>query len=153
MLDSFRDKIDRYKELIEIMLLHYKNTYDVNSKNLNILYNSSYFISEFKTHIENNDTIPINFFDAHHKKILAQLFSNSPDKYIEKYQSLKKNDAYNNLENIIINISQQETKELLKIDINNFEQNKVFYSQKNIQISPVFKASIKKLKKSLAEKN
>ena len=52
-----------------------------------------------------------------------------------------------------INISQQETKELLKIDINNFEQNKVFYSQKNIQISPVFKASIKKLKKSLAEKN
>ena len=86
MLDSFRDKIDRYKELIEIMLLHYKNTYDVNSKNLNILYNSSYFISEFKTHIENNDTIPINFFDAHHKKILAQLFSNSPDKYIEKYQ-------------------------------------------------------------------
>ena len=119
---------------------------------MNILYNSSYFISEFKTHIENNDTIPINFFDAHHKKILAQLFSNSPDKYIEKYQSLKKNDAYNNLENII-NISQQETKELLKIDINNFEQNKVFYSQKNIQISPVFKASIKKLKKSLAEKN
>ena len=92
------------------------------------------------------------FFDAHHKKILAQSFSNSPDKYIEKYQSLKKNDAYNNLENII-NISQQETKELLKIDINNFEQNKVFYSQKNIQISPVFKASIKKLKKSLAEKN
>ena len=98
--------------------------------------NSSYFISEFKTHIENNDTIPINFFDAHHKKILAQLFSNSPDKYIEKY--LKK------LEDFIINLSQQETKELLKIDINNFEQNKVFYSQKNIQISPDFKASIKK---------
>ena len=24
--DAFRDKIDRYKELIEIMLLHYKNT-------------------------------------------------------------------------------------------------------------------------------
>ena len=92
--NAFTDKIDRYKELIEIMLLHYKNTYDVNSKNLNILYDSSYFISEFKTHIENNDTIPINFFDTHHKKILAQLFSNSPDKYIEKYQSLKKNDAY-----------------------------------------------------------
>ena len=67
-------------------------------------------------------------------------------------KNIKKNDAYNNLENII-NISQQETKELLKIDINNFEQNKVFYSQKNIQISPDFKASIKKLKKSLAEKN
>ena len=45
------------------------------------------------------------FFDAHHKKILAQSFSNSPDKYIEKYQSLKKNDAYNNLENIIIIIA------------------------------------------------
>ena len=87
------------------------------------------------------------FFDAHHKKILAQSFSNSPDKYIEKYQSLKKkkNDAYNNLENIFINISQQETKELLTIDINNFEQNKVFYSQKNIKISPDFKASIKKI--------
>ena len=52
MLDSFRDKIDGYKELIEIMLLHYKNTYDVNSKNLNNLYDSSYFISGFKTHIE-----------------------------------------------------------------------------------------------------
>ena len=84
--DAFRDKIDGYKELIEIMLLHNKNIYNVNAKNLNILYNSSYFISEFKTHIENNDTIPINFFDAHHKKILAQLFSNSPDKYIEKYK-------------------------------------------------------------------
>ena len=35
-LDTFIDKIDEYKELIEIMLLHYKNTYDVNSKNLNI---------------------------------------------------------------------------------------------------------------------
>ena len=52
MLDSFRDKIDGYKELIEIMLLHYKNIYNVNAKNLNILYDSSYFISEFKTHIE-----------------------------------------------------------------------------------------------------
>ena len=52
MLDSFRDKIDGYKELIEIMLLHYKNTYDVNSKNLDVLYDSSYFISGFKTHIE-----------------------------------------------------------------------------------------------------
>ena len=151
--DAFRDKIDEYRELIEIMLLHYKNTYDVNSKNLNILYDSSYFISEFKTHIENNDTIPINFFWCTPQEILAQSFSNSPDKYIEKYQSLKKNDAYNNLENIIINISQQETKELLKIDINNFEQNKIFYSQKNIQISPDFKASIKKIKKSLAKKN
>ena len=67
-------------------------------------------------------------------------------------KNIKKNDAYNNLENII-NISQQETKELLKIDINNFEQNKVFYSQKNIKISPDFKASIKKIKKSLAKKN
>ena len=75
MLDSFRDKIDRYKELIEIMLLHYKNTYDVNSKNLNILYNSSYFISEFKTHIENNDTITtrkysLNYFLIHLINIL-----------------------------------------------------------------------------------
>ena len=57
-----------------------------------------------------------------------------------------------NLYLIFVNISQQETKELLKIDINNFEQNKVFYSQKNIQISPDFKAK-KKIKKSLAKKN
>ena len=84
-LDVFRDKIDEFKELTEIMLLHYKNTYDINSKNLNIIYDSSYFISEFKTHIENNDTIPINFFDVYYKKILDQLYSNSPDKYIEKY--------------------------------------------------------------------
>ena len=78
MLDSFRDKIDRYKELIEIMLLHYKNTYDVNSKNLNILYNSSYFISEFKTHIENNDTITtrkysLNYFLIHLINILKNI--------------------------------------------------------------------------------
>ena len=142
MLDSFRDKIDRYKELIEIMLLHYKNTYDVNSKNLNILYDSSYFISEFKTHIENNDTITtrkysLNYFLIH----LINILKNIKERYIKK------------LEDFIINLSQQETKELLKIDINNFEQNKVFYSQKNIQISPDFKASIKKIKKSLAKKN
>ena len=128
-LDVFRDKIDEFKELTEIMLLHYKNTYDINSKNLNIIYDSSYFISEFKSHIENNDTIPINFFDVYYKKILDQLYSNSPGTYIEKYQSLKENDAYKNLENFIIKIAQQETKELLKIDINNFEQDKVFYSQ------------------------
>ena len=78
MLDSFRDKIDRYEELIEIMLLHYKNTYDVNSKNLNILYNSSYFISEFKTHIENNDTITtrkysLNYFLIHLINILKNI--------------------------------------------------------------------------------
>lgn len=78
MLDSFRDKIDRYKELIEIMLLHYKNTYDVNSKNLNILYNSSYFISEFKSHIENNDTITtrkysLNYFLIHLINILKNI--------------------------------------------------------------------------------
>ena len=87
-LDAFRDKIDEYEELIEIMLLHYKNIYDFNSKNLNILYDSSYFISEFKSHIENNNAIPINFFDVYYKKILDQLFSNSPDKYIEKYQRM-----------------------------------------------------------------
>ena len=78
MLDSFRDKIDGYKELIEIMLLHYKNTYDVNSKNLNILYDSSYFISEFKTHIENNDTITtrkysLNYFLIHLINILKNI--------------------------------------------------------------------------------
>ena len=149
MLDSFRDKIDRYKELIEIMLLHYKNTYDVNSKNLNILYDSSYFISEFKTHIEIMIQYLLIFLMLTTRKYLFNYFLIH---LINILKNIKKNDAYNNLENII-NISQQETKELLKIDINNFEQNKVFYSQKNIQISPVFKASIKKLKKSLAEKN
>ena len=77
-LDTFIDKIGEYKELIEIMLLHYKNTYDVNSKNLNILYNSSYFISEFKTHIENNDTITtrkysLNYFLIHLINILKNI--------------------------------------------------------------------------------
>ena len=109
---------------------------------MNILYNSSYFISEFKTHIENNDTITtrkysLNYFLIH----LINILKNIKERYIKK------------LEDFIINLSQQETKELLKIDINNFEQNKVFYSQKNIQISPDFKASIKKIKKSLAKKN
>ena len=78
MLDSFRDKIDGYKELIEIMLLHYKNIYNVNAKNLNILYDSSYFISEFKTHIENNDTITtrkysLNYFLIHLINILKNI--------------------------------------------------------------------------------
>ena len=78
MLDSFRDKIDGYKELIEIMLLHYKNIYNVNAKNLNILYNSSYFISEFKSHIENNDTITtrkysLNYFIIHLINILKNI--------------------------------------------------------------------------------
>ena len=100
-LDVFRDKIDEFKELTAIMLLHYKNTYNINSKNLNILYDSSYFISEFKSHIENNDTIPINFFDVYYKKILDQLYSNSPGTYIEKYQSLKENNAYKNLKKFI----------------------------------------------------
>ena len=73
--DAFRDKIDEYKELIEIMLLHYKNIYNVNAKNLNILYDSSYFISEFKSHIENNDTITtrkysLNYFLIHLINIL-----------------------------------------------------------------------------------
>ena len=149
MLDSFRDKIDGYKELIEIMLLHYKNTYDVNSKNLNVLYDSSYFISGFKTHIEIMIQYLLIFLMLITRKYSLNYFLIH---LINILKNIKKNDAYNNLENII-NISQQETKELLKIDINNFEQNKVFYSQKNIQISPVFKASIKKLKKSLAEKN
>ena len=149
MLDSFRDKIDGYKELIEIMLLHYKNIYNVNAKNLNILYDSSYFISEFKTHIEIMIQYLFIFLMLTTRKYSLNYFLIH---LINILKNIKKNDAYNNLENII-NISQQETKELLKIDINNFEQNKVFYSQKNIQISPVFKASIKKLKKSLAEKN
>ena len=78
MLDSFRDKIDGYKESIEIMLLHYKNIYNVNAKNLNILYNSSYFISEFKSHIENNDTITtrkysLNYFLIHLINILKNI--------------------------------------------------------------------------------
>ena len=139
MLDSFRDKIDGYKELIEIMLLHYKNIYNVNAKNLNILYDSSYFISEFKTHIEimiqylliflmhTTRKYSLNYFLIH----LINILKNIKERYIKK------------LEDFIINISQQETKELLKIDINNFEQNKVFYSQKNIQISPDFKAKKK----------
>jgi hypothetical protein len=62
-LDVFRDETEEYKELTEVMILHYKNLNEASLyKNLNVLYDSSYFISEFKTHIENNDTIPINFF-------------------------------------------------------------------------------------------
>lgn len=46
--DAFRDKIDEYKKLGEIMLLHYKNTYDVNSKNLNVLYDSLILFLDLK---------------------------------------------------------------------------------------------------------
>ena len=131
--DVFRDENEEYKELTEVMIMHYKNIYESDYKNLNILYDSSYFISEFNCYydydIYNESCVPINFFDVYYKYVLDQLYSNSPSTYLTKYQSLKENQAYINLQNHIIKIANEETKELLKISIDNFDPDKVYYSQ------------------------
>ena len=155
-LDVFREKIDEFKELTEIMLLHYKNdssqvsqnlnmlykndsndtsqNLDENDsnntlQNLNVIYDSSYFISEFNSHMEINNSIPINFFNVYYKSILDELYSSSPDSYSEKYQELKDSDSYSKLENCIINIANHSTTDLLEIDIDNFDSSKVICPQ------------------------
>ena len=129
-LDVFRDEIDEYKELTEIMLLHYKNNYEDQLKNLNILYDSSFFITEFKcSEKADNDCAPINFFNVYYKSILDKLDESSPDKYKDKYKNLKENSAFKDLQDHIINIANISTEELLKINIDNFEAEKVYYSQ------------------------
>ena len=127
-LDIFRDEINEYKETTEIMIAH--NRQESKNLNLNILYDSSFFISEFKCHTKDPNCIPINFFNVYYKSILDNIFSSSPENYENNYKSLKENSAYIDLEKYIINITEKETKELLKIDLDNFNADDVYYSQK-----------------------
>ena len=127
-LDIFRDEINEYKETTEIMIAH--NRQESQNINLNILYDSSFFISEFKCHTKDPNCIPINFFNVYYKSILDNIFSSSPENYENNYKSLKENSAYIDLEKYIINITEKETKELLKIDLDNFNADDVYYSQK-----------------------
>jgi hypothetical protein len=99
-LDVFRDKIDEYKELTELMLIHHH--YDNESKKLNVIYDSSYFISEMKCHQNDSKCVPINFFDVYYKSILDELYKDSPSNYLENYNYLKENNAYKNLEEKLI---------------------------------------------------
>ena len=128
--DVFRDENEEYKELTEFMILYYKNISGDDYKNLNVLYDSSYFISEFNCRdVDNQSCIPINFFDVYYKSVLDELYSYSKDTYLAKYQYLKRNESYINLQNHIIKIAKQETQELLKINIDNFNADNVYYSQ------------------------
>ena len=126
-LDVFRDKIDEYKELTELMLIHHH--YDNESKKLNVIYDSSYFISEMKCHQNDSKCVPINFFDVYYKSILDELYKDSPSNYLENYNYLKENNAYKNLEEKLINIAEKDTQELLKINIDNFDPDSVYIAQ------------------------
>ena len=130
--DVFRDENDEHKELTEIMLLHYKKINQTHEhKNLNILYDSSYFITEFSCN-EISDCAPINFFDVYYKSILDELYGQtSKETYLEEYNKLKSNNSYKDLEKKIVNIANIPTKELLEINIDNFDDDKVLYSQKD----------------------
>ena len=124
--DIFRDKIEQYKEKesTEIMILHYKN-------NLSVIYDSLHFMTEFECHGDDSTCVPINFFNVYYKSILDELYKSSPndETYKKKYDSLQDNDAFKKLKEKIINIAEMETKKLLEINIDNFNPDKVVYSQ------------------------
>ena len=133
-LDVFRDETEEYKELTEVMILHYKNLNEASLyKNLNVLYDSSYFISEFNCYADDTNCVPINFFDVYYKNIIDKVFSSSSsnDEFLKKYEELKSHQSYVNLQNFIINIANEKTEELLKINIDNFKEDKVFYNQQS----------------------
>ena len=123
--DIFRDKIDQYKEkeTTEVMILHYKN-------DLMVIYDSLYFMTEFECHGNDPNCVPINFFNVYYKSILDELYSSASNNetYKQKYNSLKENEAFKKLEEKIINIAETETKDLLTINIDNFDPDKVLYS-------------------------
>ena len=129
--DLYREPNEENKDETELMIMHYKPISDKNYDNLNILYDSYYFISELKCHQGDNKTCsPINFFDVYYKSVLEQLYDYSNKDYEKKYLSLKNNSAYKNLEKYIINVANTPTKELLGISIDNFDSENGYYTQK-----------------------
>ena len=122
--DIFRDKIEQHKEkeTTEVMILHYKN-------DLRVIYDSLHFMTEYECHGDDSNCIPINFFNVYYKSILDELYKSAPNTYTEKYESLKEHEAFKELEKKIINIAKMKTKELLEINIDNFDPDKVVYSQ------------------------
>ena len=129
-LDVFRDESEEYKELTEVMILHYKNLDQKPDQNLNVLYDSSYFISEFNCYYANDNCVPINFFDVYYKNIIDKVYSSSSkDEFLKKYEELKNHQSFMDLRKFIVNIAKEKTEDLLKINIDNFEEDKVFYNQ------------------------
>ena len=130
--DVFREPKEEDRDETELMIMHYKNFSEINYENLNILYDSYYFISELSClqGDENKNCSPINFFDVYYKSILQQVYDYNPKNYEHNYLSLKNNKAYTDLEDYIINITNQTTQNLLQITIENFDSEKGYYTQK-----------------------
>ena len=129
--DIFREPKEENQDKTELMIIHYKQFSDNNTENLNVLYDSYYFISELSCLQDTKDCSPINFFDVYYKSILDQIYEDSPKDYNKNYLELKKNDAYLNLEKYIINITNQTTQSLLEISIDNFDVETGYYTQKH----------------------
>ena len=127
--DVFREPKEEKNDQTELMILHYKQISDKNYENLNILYDSYYFISELSCH-QKEDCSPINFFDVYYKSILEEIYKASKDNYQKHYKDLKTNNAYLNLEKYILNITNQKTEDLLQITIENFDSETGYYTQK-----------------------
>ena len=72
--DLYREPKEENKDETELMIMHYKPISDKNYDNINILYDSYYFISELKCHQgDNKNCSPINFFDVYYKSILDNI--------------------------------------------------------------------------------
>lgn len=132
--DVFREPKEEDKDETELMVLHYKQSSNLTHKNLNIIYDSYYFVSELtclQNDVDDDECSPINFFDVYYKSILDEIYKDSKtnDEYEEKYRSLKNNKSYLDLENYITNIVNQDTKDLLNISIDNFDAEKGYYNQ------------------------
>lgn len=132
--DVFREPKEDNKDETEIMVLHYKESSNLTHKNLNIIYDSYYFVSELtclQNDVDDDECSPINFFDVYYKSILDEIYKDSKtnEEYEEKYRSLKDNKSYLDLENYITNIVNQDTKDLLNISIDNFDAEKGYYNQ------------------------
>ena len=127
--DVFREPKEENKDETELMIMHYKPISKKSYENLNILYDSYYFISELSCK-HDKDCSPINFFDVYYKSILDNIYEYSEKDYKNKYLELKYNDSYLNLEKYIINITNQTTQSLLQISIDNFDAETGYYTQK-----------------------
>ena len=130
--DVFREPKDEGNDETEIMVIHYKNNSNLTFQNLNILYDSYYFVSELsclQNETEDENCSPINFFDVYYKTILDKIYENSKDDYKNKYLSLKNNISYLNLEDYIIKVVSNKTQYLLNITIENFNAENGYYNQ------------------------
>ena len=141
--DVFREPKDesRNRDETEIMLMHYKEIGE-DYQNLNILYDTNYFISELTSYEDcqdKNKCSPINFFNVYYKPILDEIYQKNKNNIAgckNDYDKLLNNPSYKNLEKYIINIARKDTEELLSITLSNYNENDIGYEQNN---SAVFK--------------